>query len=94
MLFYSFFRRRLGEEVEIVLKSNITLKGKLTSVDTFLTFKLKDVVIGDQEAYPGLKGMDICSIKGSSVKYASIRYDEESAEMLNAASRHRITHST
>ena len=52
MLFYSFFKTLVGQEISVHLKNNVVLTGKLVSVDQFLNIKLDNLVV-DQK-YPQL----------------------------------------
>ena len=51
-LFYSFFNTLIGHSVTVELKNDLTITGKLVSVDQFLNIKLNDISVLDQQKYP------------------------------------------
>jgi U6 snRNA-associated Sm-like protein LSm2 len=48
MLFYSFFKTLIGQEVSVQLKNNVTMTGKLVSVDQFLNLKLENISVNSK----------------------------------------------
>ena len=51
-LFYSFFKTLVGKEVTVELKNDMSIRGRLESVDQFLNLKLADISVTDEERYP------------------------------------------
>jgi U6 snRNA-associated Sm-like protein LSm2 len=54
MLFYSFFKTLVDKEVIVELKNDISLRGKLHSVDQYLNIKLSTVQVTEPEKHPYL----------------------------------------
>lgn len=54
MLFFSFFKTLVNHEVTVELKNDISIRGKLKSVDQFLNIKLDDISVVDDISYPHL----------------------------------------
>ena len=48
MLFYSFFKTLVGQQVTVQLKNNVSITGNLVSVDQFLNIKLDNIVLDDK----------------------------------------------
>jgi small nuclear ribonucleoprotein (snRNP)-like protein len=53
-LFYSFFKTLIGKQVTIELKNDLSLTGKLESVDQFLNLKISGMKVVDEGRYPHL----------------------------------------
>lgn len=51
-MFYSFFKTLVGKEITVELKNDMSIKGRLDSVDQFLNIKLADITVQDEERYP------------------------------------------
>jgi U6 snRNA-associated Sm-like protein LSm2 len=86
MLFYTFFKSKIGEKIEITLRSEAVVTGTLRSIDQFLNFKLKNVV----STLSGLKTMDVCTVRGSSVKFARLNYEKNDLNQIFDATRYRF----
>ena len=54
MLFYSFFKTLTGKEVTVELKNDLSITGKLHSVDQYLNVKLNDIKVSDEAKHPHL----------------------------------------
>lgn len=85
MLFYTFFKTQIGRGVEVRLKNDILLKGTLESVDQFLNFKLRNTKSVLEQL-----DMDICAIRGSSVKNVLLDSSGVGYEQLHEATRYRF----
>jgi small nuclear ribonucleoprotein (snRNP)-like protein len=69
MLFYSFFKTLVGQEVVIELKNGININGSLLSVDQYLNVKLQNISVKEPEKYPQLACLKTCFIRGSVIRY-------------------------
>lgn len=56
MLFFSFFKTLVNHEVTVELKNDISIRGKLKSVDQYLNIKLDEIQVVDEMKYPHLVG--------------------------------------
>eukprot|EP01031_Cornospumella_fuschlensis_P032466 gene32466-39255_t len=83
MLFFSFFKTLVGQEVTIELKNGINMKGHLVSVDQYLNVKLKSVSVEQPEKYPQLACLKTCFIRG----YINIPASAVDTELLQDAAR-------
>ncbi|KAM0688588.1 U6 snRNA-associated Sm-like protein LSm2 [Conglomerata obtusa] len=90
MLFYNFFVTKLNGTVKVVLKNELEIEGVLISVDAFLNMKLEKIRVINLQKFPGLDGVTLCSVRGSSIKIAEVKYDEESAAALELATRYKF----
>ena len=54
IVFYSFFKTLVDQEVTVELKNDLTIKGILKSVDQFLNIKLDDITVLEENKYPHL----------------------------------------
>jgi small nuclear ribonucleoprotein (snRNP)-like protein len=54
VVFYSFFKTLVDQEVTVELKNDLTIKGILKSVDQFLNIKLDDITVLEENKYPHL----------------------------------------
>ena len=91
MLFFSFFKSIVGEEITVELKSDLKLTGTLHSADQFLNFRLNDVR-GDVESFPQLAGVRNCFIRGSVVRYVHLPgADVIDLELLTDATRRQAS---
>ena len=52
MLFFSFFKTLVDQEVTVELKNDIEIKGTLKSVDQFLNLKLDNITSTNGQRYP------------------------------------------
>ena len=84
MIFYEFLKFHLNKRIDVALKNGMKIAGDLKSVDPFLNIKLSNV--GLEPKIVGLKGMDICSVRGSSIKWI----DLEKNSLLDA----KLSHAT
>lgn len=86
MMFYTFFKSKIGVKIEITLRSDETLTGELQSVDPFLNFKLTNVTT----TINALEKMKVCVVRGSNVKFAKVPYKNEDLDKLNDATRYKF----
>ncbi|KAJ8326016.1 hypothetical protein BDV3_003863 [Batrachochytrium dendrobatidis] len=87
MLFYSFFKTLVGQEVIIELKNDLAIVGKLVSVDQFLNFKLDNIRVEDEERFPHMMSVKNCFIRGSVVRYVRIPASKVDTALLQDAAR-------
>ncbi|KAJ1736151.1 U6 snRNA-associated Sm-like protein LSm2 [Coemansia sp. Benny D160-2] len=87
MLFYSFFKTQVGQQVTVELKNDLAIKGTLESVDQFLNFKLKDIEVVDPERYPHMMSVKNCFIRGSVVRYVQLSPSTVDTALLQDAAR-------
>lgn len=87
MLFYSFFNTLIGHSVTVELKNDLTITGKLVSVDQFLNIKLNDISVLDHQKYPHMDSVKSCFIRGSVVRYVSLSKDLVDTALLQDATR-------
>ncbi|KAL1925035.1 uncharacterized protein VTP21DRAFT_4689 [Calcarisporiella thermophila] len=87
MLFYSFFKTLIGQEVTIELKNELSIVGKLVSVDQYLSFKLDNVRAVDEERFPQMMSVKSCFIRGSVVRYVHIPAAAVDTTLLQDAAR-------
>lgn len=87
MLFYSFFKTLVGNEVSVELKNDLIIRGTLHSVDQFLNIRLTNVRTDDVKQHPYIMSVKNCFIRGSVVRYVGLPKDEVNVELLQEASR-------
>ncbi|KFY90071.1 hypothetical protein V500_05316 [Pseudogymnoascus sp. VKM F-4518 (FW-2643)] len=58
MLFFSFFKTLVDQEVTVELKNDIQIRGTLKSVDQYLNIKLDDISVVEEIKYPHLVSME------------------------------------
>ncbi|KAJ1833373.1 U6 snRNA-associated Sm-like protein LSm2 [Coemansia sp. RSA 2706] len=87
MLFYSFFKTQVGQQVTVELKNDLAIQGTLESVDQFLNFKLKDIKVVDAERYPHMLSVKNCFIRGSVVRYVQLSPPTVDTALLQDAAR-------
>lgn len=68
MLFFSFFKTLVGEEVMVELKNGISIKGHLISVDQYLNIKLNDISVDNTSGFPQLASLKNVFIRGSTIR--------------------------
>lgn len=68
MLFFSFFKTLVNEQVQVELKNGVILKGTLTSVDQYLNVKLNNITVDESVKYPQLGALKNCFIRGSVIR--------------------------
>ncbi|KAF7679726.1 putative U6 snRNA-associated Sm-like protein LSm2 [Astathelohania contejeani] len=90
MIFYEFFKTHINKRIELELKNNIKITGTLISIDPFLNFSLNNIIIDNIDSWPGLRGVEGCTIRGSSVKFAYVDENVDLIEPLQMASRYRF----
>lgn len=87
MIFYSFFKTLVGNEVTVELKNDLQIRGTLHSVDQFLNIRLTDVRAVDAKQHPYIMSVKNCFIRGSVVRYVELPPDEVDVGLLQEASR-------
>jgi U6 snRNA-associated Sm-like protein LSm2 len=87
MLFFSFFKSLIGQEVIVELKNDVQVRGVLTSVDQFLNLKLREARAVDETAHPHLLSIRTCFVRGSVVRYVVLPPDAVDTKLLHDASR-------
>lgn len=68
MLFFSFFKTLVNEQVAVELKNGVILKGTLISVDQYLNVKLDNISVDEGVKYPQLGALKNCFIRGSVIR--------------------------
>lgn len=94
MLFYSFFKTLVGNEVTVELKNDLVMRGTLHSVDQFLNIRLTNVRAVDDQQHPYIMSVKNCFIRGSVVRYVELPRDEVDVELLQEASRREANKTT
>ncbi|GMM30701.1 Sm-like protein [Martiniozyma asiatica (nom. inval.)] len=86
MLFFSFFKTLVDQEVKVELKNDIQITGTLKSVDQFLNMKLDNVSV-DTDRYPHFLAMRNLFLRGSAVRYIHLKPQSVDTQLLQDASR-------
>ncbi|AMD21900.1 HFR045Wp [Eremothecium sinecaudum] len=87
MLFFSFFKTLVDQEVTVELKNDIELKGTLKSVDQFLNLKLDNISCNNEAKYPHLSSVRNIFIRGSTVRYVYLNKSMVDTNLLQDAAR-------
>lgn len=87
MLFFSFFKTLVDQEVVVELKNDIEIKGTLKSVDQYLNLKLDNISTVNEEKYPHLKAVRTLFVRGSTVRYVHLSANSVDCTLLQDASR-------
>ncbi|KAK9453013.1 hypothetical protein V1511DRAFT_506260 [Dipodascopsis uninucleata] len=87
MLFFSFFKTLIDQEVTIELKNDMSIRGTLKSVDQFLNIKLDNISVVDELKYPHLSSVKNIFIRGSVVRYVHLPADAIDTALLEDATR-------
>lgn len=87
MLFFSFFKTLVDQEVTVELKNDIEIKGTLKSVDQFLNLKLDNISCANESKYPHLRSVKNLFIRGSTVRYVHMNANSVDCTLLQDASR-------
>lgn len=87
MLFYSFFKTLVGNDVSVELKNDLVLRGTLHSVDQFLNIRLTNVKTVDVKQHPYIMSVKNCFIRGSVVRYVELPKDKVDVELLQESSK-------
>ncbi|SCV04017.1 LAMI_0H12772g1_1 [Lachancea mirantina] len=87
MLFFSFFKTLVDQEVTVELKNDIELKGTLKSVDQFLNLKLDNISCSNESRYPHLSSVRNIFIRGSTVRYVYLDKNMVDINLLQDAAR-------
>ncbi|ABN68669.1 snRNA-associated protein, Sm class [Scheffersomyces stipitis CBS 6054] len=87
MLFFSFFKTLVDQEVTVELKNDIEIKGTLKSVDQYLNLKLDNISCVNGTNYPHLHSVKNLFIRGSTVRYVHMSPNSVDCTLLQDASR-------
>ncbi|KAH3760109.1 U6 snRNA-associated [Pelomyxa schiedti] len=87
MLFYSFFRTLISEEIIVELKNDLAIRGVLHSVDQYLNLKLRDISVVNSNKFPHLMSVQNCFIRGSVVRYVVIPANRVDTHLLQDSTR-------
>ncbi|CAI5755845.1 unnamed protein product [Candida verbasci] len=87
MLFFSFFKTLVDQEVTVELKNDMEIKGTLKSVDQFLNLKLDNITCLNSAQYPYLNAVKNLFIRGSTVRYVHMNPNSVDCTLLQDASR-------
>eukprot|EP01135_Chromosphaera_perkinsii_P003519 Nk52_evm19s246 gene=Nk52_evmTU19s246 len=91
MIFYSFFKTLIGQQVTVELKNEVCITGELQSVDQFLNIKLNDIEIEDPEKFPHMIAVKNVFIRGSVVRYVRLPGGEQvDTVLLQDAARREL----
>ncbi|KAG7665794.1 LSM2 [[Candida] subhashii] len=87
MLFFSFFKTLVDQEVTVELKNDLEIKGTLKSVDQYLNLKLDNIQVTNGTKYPHLQAVKNLFIRGSNVRYVHMSPRSVDCTLLQDASR-------
>ncbi|KFY41994.1 hypothetical protein V494_02653 [Pseudogymnoascus sp. VKM F-4513 (FW-928)] len=87
MLFFSFFKTLVDQEVTVELKNDIQIRGTLKSVDQYLNIKLDDISVVEEIKYPHLSSVKNVFIRGSVVRYVHLPGAVVDTQLLEDATR-------
>ncbi|ODQ82647.1 hypothetical protein BABINDRAFT_56471 [Babjeviella inositovora NRRL Y-12698] len=87
MLFFSFFKTLVDQEVTVELKNDISITGTLKSVDQFLNLKLDNITCNNDTKYPHLIAVRNLFIRGSTVRYVHLKKESVDTNLLQDAAR-------
>lgn len=86
MLFFSFFKTLVGQEVVIELKNDVKITGTLKSVDQYLNVKLDNIQV-DSEKYPQFIAIKNLFFRGTYIRYIHLNPASVDTNLLQDASR-------
>lgn len=87
MLFFSFFKTLVDQEVTVELKNDLEIRGTLKSVDQYLNLKLDNIQVTNGTKYPHLQAVKNLFIRGSNVRYVHMNPNSVDCTLLQDASR-------
>ncbi|GAO50729.1 hypothetical protein G7K_4850-t1 [Saitoella complicata NRRL Y-17804] len=87
MLFYSFFKTLIDQQVTVELKNDLSIQGTLKSVDQFLNISLHDINVLEELKYPHLSAVKNVFIRGSVVRYVHLPSAAVDTALLEDATR-------
>ncbi|BFZ62006.1 U6 snRNA-associated Sm-like protein LSm2 [Saitoella coloradoensis] len=87
MLFYSFFKTLIDQQVTVELKNDLSIQGTLKSVDQFLNISLHDINVLEEVKYPHLSAVKNVFIRGSVVRYVHLPSAAVDTALLEDATR-------
>ncbi|KAG9390139.1 Like-Sm protein 2 [Carpediemonas membranifera] len=88
-MFLSVFKTLIGKVISVELKNDMVVVGTISSVDQFLNFKLTNISV-DDELYPYLADVSDMFIRGSMVRFISMKKDYVDPVFLQDAARREI----
>ncbi|KAG6007862.1 U6 snRNA-associated Sm-like protein LSm2 [Claviceps maximensis] len=91
MLFFSFFKTLIDQQVTVELKNDVQLRGTLKSVDQYLNIKLDDIAVVEELKYPHLSSVKNVFIRGSVVRYVHLPAASVDTQLLEDAARREAT---
>lgn len=86
MLFFSFFKTLVEQEVTVELKNDVKITGTLRSIDQFLNIKLENIHT-DVDKYPHFLATRSVFIRGSTIRYIHLKPAYVDTNLLQDASR-------
>ncbi|RKP01862.1 hypothetical protein CXG81DRAFT_11459 [Caulochytrium protostelioides] len=86
-LFYSFFKTLIDHEVIVICKNDVRIRGKLISVDQYLSVKLQDIQVLNAERFPQMQSTTTCFIRGSVIRYIELPAAAVDTALLQDAAR-------
>ncbi|CAF0925794.1 unnamed protein product [Didymodactylos carnosus] len=81
---------RVGKDVVVELKNDLSIAGTLHSVDQYLNVKLTEVQVLDPEKYPHIQSVKHCFIRGSVIRYIQLPPDDVDTQLLQEATRKEL----
>ncbi|KAF2088325.1 U6 snRNA-associated Sm-like protein LSm2 [Saccharata proteae CBS 121410] len=87
MLFHSFFKSLIEQEVTVELKNDISIRGTLKSVDQYLNIKLDEIQVLEELKWPHLSSVRNVFIRGSTVRYVHLPAQQVDTNLLEDATR-------
>lgn len=83
-LFPTFFASLVGQQVIVVFKNDLMMKGKLQFCDDLMNLKLFETEVLNAQAFPQLPDIDTAMVRGSSIKYVLLPPEEVNLEELHS----------
>ncbi|CAN6648965.1 U6 snRNA-associated Sm-like protein LSm2 [Trichomonascus vanleenenianus] len=87
MLFFSFFKSLIGQEITVELKNDMILRGTLQTVDQYFNLKLANITTMNDTQYPHLSAVKNLFIRGSVVRYVHLPANAVDTALLEDATR-------
>ncbi|VVT58152.1 uncharacterized protein SAPINGB_P006063 [Magnusiomyces paraingens] len=87
MIFFSVFKSLVNQEITVELKNDLSIRGTLKSVDTYLNLKLDNITTLDDGNYPHLNSVRNIFIRGSVIRYVHLPASAIDTTLLEDATR-------
>ncbi|GMM37567.1 Sm-like protein [Saccharomycopsis crataegensis] len=87
MLFFSFFKTLVDQQITVELKNDIEITGTLRSVDQYLNIKLENITNKESIRYPHLNAVKTLFIRGSTIRYVHLPKSAIDVNLLQDAAR-------